>query len=88
MDDKTAPVNDPLDPLPAEPSADEDEAASIPAGTETTDEQDDHIRQLRERGLAQTVVDGGVKARAVGFGSGDAAGTIYKNYFGTPAVDP
>ncbi|MET8559312.1 hypothetical protein ABZV75_01480 [Streptomyces flaveolus] len=88
MDDMTAAVSEPMDPPPAEPSADEEEAASIPAGTETTDEQDDHIRQLRERGLAQTVVDGGVEARAVGFGSGDAAGTIYKNYYGTPAVDP
>ncbi|MDQ0787563.1 hypothetical protein [Streptomyces sp. B3I8] len=88
MDDKTEPVHEHMDPLPAEPSVDEEEAAATPAGMETSDEQADHIRQLRERGLAHTLVDGGVEARAVGFGSGDAAGTIYKNYYGTPAVDP
>ncbi|MFF9677149.1 hypothetical protein ACF1GS_36605 [Streptomyces eurythermus] len=88
MDDETEPVSELMDLLPAGPSSDGEEDESAPAGTEPTDEQADHIRQLRERGLPQTVVDGGVTARIVGFGSGDAAGTIYKNYFGTPAVDP
>ncbi|WP_406740203.1 hypothetical protein [Streptomyces atratus] len=60
----------------------------MPVGTEVAEEQADHIRQLRERGLPQTFIEGGIKGKAVGFGSGDAAGTIYKNYYGTPLVDP
>lgn len=86
-DDAPEPPIQVVDRSPAGPSADE-EAASTSDEIEAA-EYADHIRQLRERGLPQTLVEGGIKGRAVGFGSGDAAGTIYKNYYGTgPAVDP
>jgi len=88
MDDTAEPVNQLVNQLSAEPSADEEEAAPVPVGTEAAEEQADHIRQLRERGLPQTVIEGGIKGKAVGFGSGDAAGTIYKNYYSVPHVDP
>ncbi|MFD4787041.1 hypothetical protein ACFWN1_08210 [Streptomyces sp. NPDC058459] len=81
-------MSDFVDPPPLEPSAGEKESLA-PVGTEVTDEEADHIRRLRERGLPQTLVEGGVKAKVVGFGSGDAATTMYKTtYYGTPAVDP
>lgn len=88
MDDATEPMNQLADPSSAEPPAHAEEAISVPVGTEVAEEQADHIRQLRERGLPQTFIEGGIKGKAVGFGSGDAAGTIYKNYYGTPLVDP
>ncbi|MFG2176406.1 hypothetical protein ACGFMO_34455 [Streptomyces niveus] len=88
MDNTTEPVNEILDRPSAEPSADEEGAASVHASTGATDEQADHIRQLRERGLPQTFIEGGIEGTAVGFGRGDAAGTIYKNYYSTLHIDP
>ncbi|MFE3941173.1 hypothetical protein ACFXPV_04720 [Streptomyces sp. NPDC059118] len=86
MDDTTEPVKEFLDQHSVEPSTGEEEPA--PADADAADERADHIRKLRDRGLPQTVIEGVIKGRAVGFGSGDAAGTIYKNYYGTPLVDP
>ncbi|MFJ8333264.1 hypothetical protein [Streptomyces sp. NPDC094437] len=89
--DATEPVNQHMDQSVAEPSVtDEETAAATEAAAE---EQADHIRRLRERGLVRTVIQGGVEGRAVGFGSGDAAETInHHTYYGvglgTPVVDP
>ncbi|MFC9431878.1 hypothetical protein [Streptomyces sp. NPDC056987] len=83
MDGITDPVNESLDESSAEPSATGQDDVSV----ETADDQADHIRRLREQGLFAASVEGGIKSRAVGFGSGDAAGTMYKNYF-TPDIDP
>ncbi|RZE02819.1 hypothetical protein C0Q64_11105 [Streptomyces albidoflavus] len=88
MDDRGEFSSEPADAAAAGLSSGDEEAASVPLSVEATDEQVDHIRQLRERGLPQTAANGGVDAEVVGFGSGDAAGTIYKNYYGAPAVDP
>jgi hypothetical protein len=88
MDDTATPIDPLVTQSSVESSADEEETASVPAGTEAvTEEQADHIRELRERGLPQTVVEGGVTGEAVGFGSGDVAGTIYKTYLGASFAD-
>ncbi|MFF4671038.1 hypothetical protein ACFY1C_14370 [Streptomyces sp. NPDC001279] len=88
MDDTTEPV-DPAEPQPSEGTSAEEDAEPASVGTEADEEQADHIRRLRERGLSRTFIEGGIEGGAVGFGGGDAAGTIYKNYYGnaTPAVD-
>ncbi|MDO0927235.1 hypothetical protein QQY24_18110 [Streptomyces sp. TG1A-8] len=81
-------MNELAEQFSTEPSADGEAEVPAPVAVEASEEEADYIRQLRERGLPRTVVEGGVRGRAVGFGSGDAAGTIYKNYYGTPLVDP
>ncbi|MFJ1913464.1 hypothetical protein ACIOGX_16270 [Streptomyces sp. NPDC088147] len=89
MDGMTNLTSENQDNTVAEPSADEEEAAYAPAGVDASDEQADHIRWLRRRGLPVALIEGGIEGGAVGFGSGDAAGTIYKNtYYSTPSVDP
>ncbi|MEU1788259.1 hypothetical protein ABZ553_20775 [Streptomyces sparsogenes] len=73
---------------PAEPSLGEQEDRAGTDGADAADERADHIRVLRQRGLPHNFVAGGVAARVVGFGSGDAAGTMFKTYIGTQTVDP
>ncbi|NUH37144.1 hypothetical protein HUF15_10295 [Streptomyces samsunensis] len=69
--------------------AGEDEALTEPLGTDVEEEQADHIRLLRQRGLPEYVMAKGVEAGAMGFGSGDAATTMYKTtYIGTQTIDP
>ncbi|MFD5033125.1 hypothetical protein ACFWM0_22300 [Streptomyces sp. NPDC058405] len=84
MGGMTDPMNESVEELSAELSAVAQDAVSVDAA----DDQADHIRRLREQGLFAAVVKGGIKSRAVGFGSGDAAGTMYKTYFTAPDVDP
>lgn len=92
MDDTTEPVNETLHRPSTDSSALDEEPTvdSAPVDGELSDEQADHLRKLRERGLEnQNVIQGWVGAEAVGFGSGDTAQTIHKNYYGTASVaDP
>ncbi|MEU8822317.1 hypothetical protein [Streptomyces sp. NPDC048636] len=87
MDDVTDPMNEPLEEPSAEPRG--DEVGAFPtAGVDGEDEQADRIRQLRERGLPLTLVEGALKSGAIGFGSGDAAKTMYKIHYGAPTGEP
>lgn len=88
MDDVTEPPDEPRDGASADPSTEERETQTGTDGADAADEQAEHIRALRQRGLQQNFVAGGVEARAVGFGSGDAAGTMFKTYIGSQTVEP
>ncbi|MFE1775053.1 hypothetical protein [Streptomyces sp. NPDC059008] len=85
MDDTTGsadePVEEPVDDGFADPSGafdDEERRGPQDRSEEELAEQADHIRRLRRQGLRAPFVSGGV----VGFGAGDAAGTI-NHYHGT-----
>ncbi|MGW4237840.1 hypothetical protein ACWEJP_13530 [Streptomyces sp. NPDC004749] len=80
-------MNEPLEGPSSEPTADE-ETAFAPVGVDAAEEQADHIRWLRQRGLPRALVEGGIKGGAVGFGTGDTARTMYKTILNAPVVDP
>ncbi|MFE9002828.1 hypothetical protein ACFYOY_11890 [Streptomyces sp. NPDC007875] len=90
MDDMTGPAreDEPVDAASPGPIAGEEEAGATSLGADVEDDQADHIRLLRQQGLPEYVMARGAKAGAMGFGSGDAAATMYKTFIGAQTVDP
>ncbi|MEE4590664.1 hypothetical protein V2J94_01905 [Streptomyces sp. DSM 41524] len=90
MDDMTgpAPEHEPFDGAPSGSTSGEEEPQTASLSADVEDEQADHIRLLRQQGLPKYVMARGVEAGAMGFGSGDAATTMFKTYIGTQTIDP